>query len=249
MAQKKSLERIQRSWLAANERRLLVWMATHMPAWVKPDHLTGLGLTGSLMCGAGFACSNFSPAWLWLCVLGLVINWAGDSTDGSLARVRKIERPQYGFFVDHTSDILSQGFIFIGLALSPYVRFETGCLLLMSYWIAAMFTFIRAITGGVFQISYYGIGPTEIRIGLLVYVASLLTIGPMTMVTRMGELALMDMIAIVIFCVVFVSFGIMTIWEARRLASVDVAPVVAPALAHRSLPSGGSLLLAETDRA
>jgi phosphatidylglycerophosphate synthase len=228
MEQQKSYVRVQQSWLAARERVLLVSIAQSLPRWVKPDHLTIIGLFGSLLCGIGFVASALSPRWLGLVVLGLVVNWAGDSLDGNLARVRRAERPRYGFFVDHTSDILSQACIFMGLALSPFVRFETGCLLLMSYWLAAMFTFIRTISVQVFQISYFGIGPTEIRIGLLLYVASLLTIGTMPVVTRMGVLSLMDLLAMAIFAIVMVSFSVMTLWEARRLSAQEGSPTITP---------------------
>jgi archaetidylinositol phosphate synthase len=237
MEQQKSYTRVQQSWLAANERVVLVLIATSLPRWVKPDHLTILGVGGSLLCGLGFAASSFSPNLLWLVPIGLVVNWAGDSLDGSLARVRKTERPRYGFFVDHTSDIVSQVLIFMGLALSPYVRFETGCLLLMSYWLAAMFTFIRTIAVQVFQISYFGIGPTEIRIGLMAYVFSLLTIGPLPVATRIGALSLMDILAIVIFATVPISFTLMILSEARRISAMEASPVVPPVKEGAS-PSG-----------
>jgi archaetidylinositol phosphate synthase len=228
MEQQKSFTRIQQSWLAANERVVLVFIAQSLPRWVKPDHLTIFGVGGSLLCGIGFAASSLSPRLLWLAPIGLVVNWAGDSLDGSLARVRGTERPRYGFFVDHTSDIVSQVFIFMGLGLSPYVRFETGCLLLMSYWLAAMFTFIRTIAVQVFQISYFGIGPTEIRIGLIVYVFSLLTVGPLPVATGMGVLSLMDILAMVIFVVVLLSFTMMILSEARRISALEASPAVPP---------------------
>jgi archaetidylinositol phosphate synthase len=242
MEQQKPYTRVQQSWLAANERVLLVRIAKSLPRWIKPDHLTMLGISGSLLCGIGFAASALSPKWLWLVVIGLVVNWAGDSLDGNLARVRRIERPKYGFFVDHTSDILSQVLIFMGMAVSPYVRFETGCLLLMSYWLAAMFTFIRTISVQVFQISYFGIGPTEIRIGLLAYVASLLTIGPLPVVTRMGVLSLMDILAMAIFAVVMVSFTLMTLGEARRLGALE-ASASTPQPADVAVPTGIALAM------
>jgi archaetidylinositol phosphate synthase len=242
MEQQKSYTRVQQSWLAAGERRLLVSIATSLPRWVKPDHLTLLGVAGSLLCGAGFAASFFSPHLLWLVPAGLVVNWAGDSLDGSLARVRGTERPKYGFFVDHTSDIVSQVFIFMGLALSPYVRFETGCLLLMSYWLAAMFTFIRTIAVQVFQISYFGIGPTEIRIGLVVYVFSLLTLGPLPVGTGIGVLSVMDMLAMLIFAVVLVSFIVMLLSEARRIGAAEAPPAIPPA-SRVALPPGVALAL------
>jgi archaetidylinositol phosphate synthase len=226
MEQQKSYVRVQQSWFATRERVLLVSVARSLPKWIKPDHLTLFGVGGSILCGIGFAASALSPLWLWLVAIGLVVNWAGDSLDGNLARVRGTERPRYGFFVDHTSDIFSQVLIFMGLAASPYVRFETGCLLLMSYWLAAMYTFIRTISAQVFQISYFGIGPTEIRVGLLVYVFSLLTIGPLSVATPMGVVSLMDLLAMAIFSVVLVSFVVMTFWEARRLGALEISAAI-----------------------
>src|ERR1700712_283271 len=196
MEQQKSYVRVQQSWLSTNERKLLVSVARLVPQRINSDHLTILGVSGALLCGIGFAASALSPLWLWVVLLGLVLNWTGDSLDGTVARVRGTERPRYGFFVDHTSDIVSQMLIFMGMAASPHVRFETGCLLLLSYWLAAMFTFIRAISIQVFQISYFGIGPTEIRIGVGLYVVSLLVVGPLPMATRIGILSLIDLLAI-----------------------------------------------------
>jgi archaetidylinositol phosphate synthase len=39
-------------------------------------------------------------------VIALALNWFGDSLDGTLARVRRAERPRYGFYVDHVLDIV-----------------------------------------------------------------------------------------------------------------------------------------------
>jgi phosphatidylglycerophosphate synthase len=227
--------RVQKSFLAAKEHLLLIVMAKSLPTWIEPDHLTMFGLCGSLLCCIGFTASGLSPVWLWLVVIGLVANWAGDSLDGNLARVRGAERPVYGFFLDHTSDILSQALIFMGLAASPYVLFATGCLLLMSYWIATMFTFIRTISLHVFQISYFGIGPTEIRLGLMVYVVSLLTVGPLPIMTRMGVVSLMDMLAMAIFPIVMLSFIVMTLLEVRRLGLQD-GPATVPKPDTNTLP-------------
>ncbi len=221
MEQQKPYVRIQQSWLAPSERIILLNMAMSLPQWVKPDHMTMLGVGGGCLCGIGFAASGHSPLFLWLAVVGLVVNWAGDSLDGNLARVRGVERLKYGFFVDHVSDIVSQTLIFMGMAASPYLRFEMGCLLLMSYWLATMFTLIRTISAQVFQISYFGIGPTEIRIGLVVYAFSLLTVGPLPITTGMGAISLMDALAMVIFATVMVSFLVMGLHEAQQLAAQE----------------------------
>jgi phosphatidylglycerophosphate synthase len=214
--------RIQRSWLAADERALLVAMAARLPLWVKPDYLTALGVVGALLCAVGYIGSIVSSYFLWFAVAGLAANWFGDSLDGSLARVRGIERPRYGFFVDHASDVFSQILIFLSFGLSPHMRFSTACLLLMSYWIVALFTFIRTIATNVFQISYFGIGPTEIRIGLLAYTLGLIVLGHISVDTRFGPVSAMDGIALVIFVVVLLSYVVMFWAEARRLAVSEV---------------------------
>jgi len=137
--------RVHLSFLARYERHLLLWLAVRLPNIVTPDRLTTFGLAGALLCGLAYAATPFSAGFLWLASLGLIANWFGDSLDGTLARCRGIERPRYGFFIDHTTDVASQVFIFLGLGVSPYMHLEMACLALMSYWVAALYTFIRAL--------------------------------------------------------------------------------------------------------
>ena len=47
----------------------------------------------------------------------LVVHWLGDSLDGTLARVRKAERPTYGYYLDHLADAVATAVI--GLGLGP----------------------------------------------------------------------------------------------------------------------------------
>ena len=127
MPQQATVSRVHRSWLAHHERQMLTWLASRLPASVTSDHLTLLGVAGSLICGLAYIACWRSPAMLWLTGAGLVLNWFGDSLDGSLARFRGLERPRYGFFVDHSLDLVSQMLIFFGLGLSPYMRFDVAC--------------------------------------------------------------------------------------------------------------------------
>lgn len=221
MQEQRKLVRVHGAPLADAERRMMLWIAARLPARATPDHMTAMSLAGAALCAAGFLASAAGAGWLWLAAIGLVFNWAGDSLDGNLARLRRIERPRYGFYVDHTADVASQILIFMGLALSPWVRFASGCLLLMAYWLAALFTFIRAHAVGEFQISYFAIGPTEIRIGLLLYLASLGVLGPLPVETRFGVLAAMDLLAVAIFAVVLATFTALAVAQTRRLGRLD----------------------------
>src|SRR5208282_3347313 len=115
------VERVHRSWSGALERPLLRWLAAREPAAITPDHLTLLGCGGALLCGLAYVASLYSPAFLWFANLGLLVNWFGDSLDGSLARSRKKERPRYGFFIDSTTDVISELLILLGLGASPYM--------------------------------------------------------------------------------------------------------------------------------
>ena len=211
-----SVVRIHESWLAALEKRLLVFTAARLPVWVTPDRLTVLGLCGALLTGLAYVASWRGPGFLWLAVAGLGLNWFGDSLDGTLARVRRIERPVYGYFLDHSTDVISQVFIFLGLGLSPYLRFDAACLILMSYWMAALLTFIRAVATKVFQISYFGIGPTEIRIALLVYTVVVGFAGRLEL--PWFHITLIDLFGFALFPLVFLSFVVMVKLESKALA-------------------------------
>ncbi len=224
MQQDAALSRIHQSWLARSERRMLTWLAANMPAWVTPDRLTMLGLFGALLAGLSYVGTAYSPRMLLLACFGLVLNWFGDSLDGSLARYRGIERPRYGFFVDHSADVVSQILIFFGLGLSAYMRFDMALLALLSYWLAALYTFIRAVATRVFQISYFGIGPTEIRLGLLGYSLALPLADALAVTTPIGRMAPIDAFVLVTFVAVLLVFLFAVYGESRRLAALEAAP-------------------------
>ena len=167
-----SQTRIQNSFLDPIERRVLHWLAERTPQRFTPDTLTIIGIVGSLIIFAGYALTNVSSAYLWLASIGFIINWYGDSLDGTLARYRKIERPKFGFYIDHTVDAFSQVIVFTGLGLSSYVRLDIACLALSVYLLLSSLAYIYAFVSGVFRISYAKIGPTEVR--LIAIVANLL---------------------------------------------------------------------------
>jgi archaetidylinositol phosphate synthase len=163
-----AVTRINQSVLGALERPALAWLAQRIPEKVVPDHLTLLGFSGAILTAAGFVLSRRSLDWLWLSNIGLIINWFGDSVDGNLARYRQIERPRYGFFIDHTSDMFSQVMIFIAIGISPCTHFAVACIGLVAFLMAFIYTMIGTHVRQRMRITYFGFGPTEIRLLLLI---------------------------------------------------------------------------------
>lgn len=145
------------------ERRVLGWLAARMPAWVGSDHLTALGLLATVMAGLFYALSARDARFLHLVNLCLVLNWFGDSLDGTLARHRQRTRPRYGFYVDHMVDALGALFVLGGLALSGHMSAPVAAAFLLAYYLLSIHIFLATYTLGTFKISYGPFGGTELR--------------------------------------------------------------------------------------
>jgi archaetidylinositol phosphate synthase len=171
-------KRIQTNFLARRERQLLNVFCRALPAWVTPDRLTILGVMGSVITAIGYAAVNFHSAFYLLACLGLVVNWFGDSLDGSLARYRKIERPRYGYFVDHSTDVVSNFLIIGGLGLSPHIGMAAALFALAGYLALSIYVFLLNQVSGEFQLTFLNCGPTEIRLGIIAFNLALFFIGP-----------------------------------------------------------------------
>ncbi len=156
--------REHRSILAAAEKRLLIFIAERLPLAINSDHLTSLALVAMGLAGAAFAAARWDRRALWLVVVALALNWFGDSLDGTLARVRRVERPRYGFYVDHVLDIAGATLLFGGLACSPFMAPGIALTLLIAYLLVSGEVFLATAVRGVFKMSVGGIGPTELRI-------------------------------------------------------------------------------------
>jgi archaetidylinositol phosphate synthase len=152
------------SFLAFRERVLLAAIVRRLPASMTPDQLTIIGLIGAAVAALGFVLSNWSSGFLFFVILGLLLNWFGDSLDGTLARYRGIERPRHGFFIDHSSDLIAQSAIIMGLGCSPYFTLSSALFVLSLYLLISSYTYIKVATTGIHHLSYGGLGATEFRI-------------------------------------------------------------------------------------
>jgi archaetidylinositol phosphate synthase len=153
--------------LAKAEGRALDWIAGRLPAWVMPDHMTLLGVVAAVGIAAAYLLSNGDKLWLWAASALLIVHWLGDSLDGTLARVRKIERPKYGYYLDHLVDALATALIGLGLGLSPWMLLSVGLVIVVAYLVLSINTYLETYAFGVFTLGYGRVGPTEVRLALI----------------------------------------------------------------------------------
>jgi len=221
--------RVNDSALGVLERPALAWIAERLPSRVTPDHLTVIGLSGALVAAAGYIGSRWSLQWLWMASAGLVVNWVGDSLDGTVARLRKIERPRYGFFVDHTSDLFAQALIFLALGVSACARFEVACLGLIAFLMVFVYSLICCEVRDTLRVTYFGFGPTEIRAlliagNLITLRAGVLDVGQWLMPRGwFGPVTLYELVIVVLFAVALPALAILTLQERVQLAHDDPA--------------------------
>jgi phosphatidylglycerophosphate synthase len=153
-----------RSLTAAAEKRVLLWIAARLPSWIGSDHLTLLGLVAMAGAGVSYWLSGSTAMALHAVNACLVLNWLGDSLDGTLARHRNRLRPRYGFYVDHIVDAFGALFVLAGLGASGLMRPELACGLLVAYYLMSINMYLAACSLGVFKMSFGRVGGTELRI-------------------------------------------------------------------------------------
>ncbi|MFC0685616.1 CDP-alcohol phosphatidyltransferase family protein [Novosphingobium clariflavum] len=220
-AQPKRIDRIQQNLLASSERKVLNWLCARMPAWVTPDILTTIGMIGALMVFGGYVASNLGDGWLWVSIAGYVVQWFGDSLDGSLARFRKIERPRYGYFLDHSCDGLATTLVVVGIGLSGYVLLEVALIALAGYLLLSIHAFLSVRVLGELKLSYVYAGPTELRFLLIGLTLAMIWAGSQPVL--FGVLTYFDMFVGTIGLLLIVFFVLQTARTARRLAIEEPA--------------------------
>lgn len=162
--ERKQATRIQTSFLNALEHKVLVWLAARQPKWVNSDMLTAVGTFGAFLIGLGYALTKFDINFLWLSTFGLLVNWYGDSLDGNLARYRHKQRPLYGYYVDHTMDVINESMMFFGAGMAPFFDMRITLSAFVLYLLLTLNVSMNAHLRSEFKLTYLKLGPTEFRL-------------------------------------------------------------------------------------
>jgi archaetidylinositol phosphate synthase len=216
------------SVLAASEKRVLVWIASRLPRWINSDHLSALGLAAMAGAGAAFSVAQVDPvAGASLVVLCLVLNWFGDSLDGTVARVRNQQRPRYGYYVDHVIDLAGTALLFAGLAVSGYMSPLIATLVVAAFFLVSAETYLATHARGVFKMAFLGVGPTELRILMAAGAIALIT-SPMVNVMGLGPVRLWDLGGVIGAIGMAGTFLISSMRNIRALYIEETLPAVRP---------------------
>ena len=163
-----SARRVNEALTARMEKRALQWMAERAPKWVSSDQLTLMGFCAQVGAGAFYALSRYNRYALLLVIVCVVLNWLGDSMDGTLARVRRQQRPRYGFYVDHMADVFGSVALMCGLGCSGFLHWQIAVAMLIAFLVLSSESYLATYTLSRFQLSQGIFGPTEIRILLVI---------------------------------------------------------------------------------
>lgn len=207
------------------ERRTLHWLAPRLPAYVNSDHLTGLALGAMAMAGLAYWLSTFQIYALWLVNLCLAINWFGDSLDGTLARIRNHQRPRYGFYVDHVVDAAGLTMLVAGMALSGYMTPLIAFGVLAAYLLLCIEVYLATYCLSTFRMSFFKVGPTELRILLALGNAATFFLHPDPHVTVFGMSArLFDVAGVLATVGLVLAFVLSVIRNTRTLYRAEPIP-------------------------
>ena len=203
------------------ERRFLPWAAGKLPRWVLPDDMTALGVLAAFGVCAAYQLSNQGRGWLWVASGLLIVQWIGDSLDGTLARVRGIQRPKYGYYLDHIVDAIATAAIGLGLGLSPFMLLSIGALIVVGYLILSINVYLESMAFGRFRLGYGLLGPTEIRV-VLILLNTALAIG-LGLDFRLLEvnLTVLDVIGLGIVAVMLALLTVRVFGNLRELAKEE----------------------------
>jgi phosphatidylglycerophosphate synthase len=214
--------------LAAAEKRLLIWIAMRLPRWINSDHLSALGLAAMAGAGISFYVAQVDPVTgASLVVLCLLLNWFGDSLDGTVARVRNQQRPRYGYYVDHVIDLAGTALLFAGLAASGYMSPFIATLVVAAFFLVSAETYLATHARGVFKMAFLGVGPTELRI-LMAAGAIALISTPTVNVVGLGTVRLWDLGGVIGALGMAGTFLISSIGNIRALYIEETRPPSRP---------------------
>ena len=191
IAERTFSDRKRTNILKSAEQTTIVFLLPKVPKFISPNALTLIGTIGSGFVFLAFLLGTYLANWYLLFgIIGLVINWLGDSLDGRLAYYRNTPRRWYGFALDIIADWI--GIVLIGFGYYIYAKNGTKIVafaFVALYGWAIIISQLRYKITNEYSIDSGFVGPTELRFiiafillievlfqGSITYLAGLITL-------------------------------------------------------------------------
>jgi phosphatidylglycerophosphate synthase len=186
----------------STERKIIEKWVQKLPLFLTPDRLTFISVFSSFIIGLSYLFSTYNKWWLMLNCLMWFLQWFGDSFDGEVARYRNIQRPRYGYFIDHFFDCFCVFIIIVGLGISPLLKLSTALIIGILYLFLSLTSTLAAFTQGRYKIGWGGVGGTEGRMFMIVINIIVIAIPgfPHNLFTLFGTMFTLVDVCAVIFC-------------------------------------------------
>lgn len=161
-------KKVGTSLLHIPEIKLRSWLVPLVPSFIETYHLTLLTVVWiAVNIVTAFYIAN-NHAYLWIVSLMIALQYITDLLDGEVGRQRATGLIKWGFYMDHFLDyVFLCSLVFVGFKMSPPHLAQWFFLLLIIIAGFMVSSFLSFAAVNKFQISYFNIGPTEIRLGII----------------------------------------------------------------------------------
>lgn len=205
----KQEKKIRDSFVRPLEKKVVEALTPIASRLFTPNALSFISLAAAFLTGVCFYLTSFSKYWFLLAAFFSFVCWGGDALDGAVARYRKVSNQQ-GYYIDHMMDSFAILFIFLGLGLSPAMKFPIAMAIVIIYFIMAMNVFLITYIENTFRISFGNVGPNEGRVLIILF----------SIISVFFEYPL------VLFETSFLGFGTVTLWDAAGVIAALILFVI-----------------------
>lgn len=202
-------KKVGKSSLHFWEQAFVRWGTPKIPGWIETWHLTYMTFfwcLGALFFGY---MAQFNIQWLWGASATIIGQYLTDLFDGAVGRARGTGLIKWGYYMDHFLDYLFMCSLLVGYTFfipDPYNHLFYILVVFGAFMVNAFVSFAAT---NEFRVSYFGIGPTEGRIGFLI-VNGMLIISDKVFLSQF----LPVLLAVAFFCLCAVVYKTQkTIWE------------------------------------
>ena len=169
-----------------------------IPPWIETYHLTFLTILWSLLVLLFSYLATYNLNWLWGSSIAVFLQYITDTFDGSLGRYRNTGLIKWGFFMDHFLDYIFLCSIMIGYSFIAPPKYDVYLFFLFAILGGFMTCMYLAFSmTRDFRYEYEGIGPTELRLAVIIANTMLIFIGRILFIAFLPYIMAFFLIALI----------------------------------------------------